>query len=76
MFSYQITKNMNMLAILDMEILSNFFDKYLNYEYVSGYFQNMFLSSLFNIIWKIYIFNVGHFGLHIAALMGKFTDGS
>ena len=75
MFSCQITKNMNILSILDMELFTNFFDKYLNYEYVSGYFQNGFLSSLFNIILKIYIFNVGHFGLHIAALMGKFTDG-
>ena len=27
-------------------------------------------------LYEKYIFNVGHFGLQIAALMGKFTDGS
>ena len=66
---------MYMAAILDMKIfpMSN---KYLDYQYVSGYFQNAFLSTLFKIIWKKYIFNVGHFGLEIAVLMGKIQGGS
>ena len=67
---------MDMAAILDLKIFTYVINKHLNYEYVSGYFQNVFLSTLFKIIRKIYIFIVGHFGLQIAALMGKFPDGS
>ena len=67
---------MNLAAILDLEIFTNVINNYLDYLYCIWYFQNAFISTLFKIIWKIRIFNVGHFGLQIAALMGKITDGS
>ena len=67
---------MNMAAILNLKIFINVINKYLDYQYVSGYFQNALLSTLFKIIWKMNIFSVGHFGLEISALMGKIHGGS
>ena len=67
---------MNMAAILDLTIITNVIDKYLGHQYVIAYFQNAFLSTLFKIIWKINIFNVGHFGLEIATLMEKIQGAS
>ena len=65
-----------MAAILDLKIFTNVINKCEDYQYFIGYFQNAFVSTLFKIIWKIYIFNVGHFGLRIAALLGKIQGGS
>ena len=67
---------MNLAAILDLKIFTNIINECLDYQYFIGYFQNAFVSTLSKIIWKINIFNVGHFGLRIAALMGKIQGGS
>ena len=63
-------------AILDLKIFTNVINICEDYQYFIGYFQNAFVSTLFKIIWKIYIFNVGHFGLRIAALLCKIQGGS
>ena len=39
-------------------------------------FKMGFYLTSFEIISKVIFFNVGHFGLQIAVLMGKITDGS
>ena len=66
----------NLAAILDLKIFTNVINEFLDYQYFIWYFQNAFVSTLFKIIWKIHIFNVGHFGLRIAALLGKIQGGS
>ena len=43
-------KIMNIAAILDWKIFTNVMNKYVDYEYVSWYFTNAFLSTLFKII--------------------------
>ena len=67
---------MNLAAILDLKIFINVIIECLDYQYFIGYFQNSFLSTLFKNIWNIHIFNVGHFGLQIAALLCKIQGGS
>ena len=66
----------NLAAILDLKIFTNVINKCQDYQYFTWYFQNAFVSTLSKIIWKIHIFNVGHFGLQITALMGKIQGGS
>ena len=66
----------NLAAILDLKIFTNVIIECLDYQNFIGYFQNAFASTLFKIIRKIHIFNVGHFGLRIAALLGKIQGGS
>ena len=55
----------NLAAILDLKIFTNVINECLDYRYFIGYFQNASVSTLFKIIRKIHIFNVGHFGLRI-----------
>ena len=42
-------KIINFAAILDLKIFTNVINKYLDYQYASGYFQNAFPSTLFKI---------------------------
>ena len=44
-FPTKSLKIMNMVAILDLKIFTNVINKCLDYEYVSGYFQNTFLPT-------------------------------
>ena len=74
-FSTKSLQIVNLAAILDLKIFTNVINECLDCQYFIGYFQNAFVSTLFEIIWKIYIFNVGHFGLRIAALLGKIQGG-
>ena len=61
----------NLAAILDLKIFTNVINECLDFQYFTA-----FLSTLLKIYEKIHIFNVGNFGLRIAALLGKIQGWS
>ena len=62
-------KIMNKVAILDLKTSTNVINKYLDYEYASWYFQNVFLSTLFKIMKHLYFqfwpYWIANCGLHV-----------
>ena len=58
-------------AILKFKIFTNVINNYLDRQYISGYFPNAILCTLFKIISKIPILNDGHFELQIAVPLSK-----
>ena len=74
-FLTKFTKIMNLSVSLYLKMFINVTNKFLGYQYVSGYFRNMFLYTLLKIIWKIQVVKVGHFRLQGAALKSKIQGG-